>query len=201
MTEGVCMNGKRVGRLLAAVLALATATAGIATSLAVAQTGSSAPVRKCLSDAKAAPYLLANGYSRGGKLVGSTFCNDGATATATVAGKPYSFKGGVCFRQGDEFNVQIGTTVDFKRVKSDPPGFRVSDVAPGGVVKDGVWFGLTNAGKVIEWGFGDVKLKVGKGSAPKGTFSGVELKLVNGKLTKIPASGSFTCRRVLKVPS
>jgi hypothetical protein len=131
---------------------------------------------------------------------GTTWCNDGATATAKLAGKTYFFKGGVCYRDSDGFHVGIGTSIEGKRKKSDPPGFAINDFPPGGFVKDGAFFGLTKAGKVISWGFGDVKLKVTKTAAPKGSFSGVQPTLVAGTLERIPASGTFACKRVLKVP-
>ena len=187
--------------IFGSAVALAAGAAALMASVAVARTDATPAPGKCPAEpAKALSIQFAVGYYRGSKLIGTTFCHDGATGKATVGGKTYAFRDGVCFRQGDSMEVQIGTEVNFKRTKSDPPGFHVTDVQASQYVKDGAWFGLAKAGKVVEWGFGDVKLKVTKAAAPKGMFSGVEPKIVNGKLTKIPASGSFVCRRVLKLP-
>lgn len=185
-----------VRHLIGVLGALLVTAAGLA---ATGGAGISDAAAKC-GDPKTEPLGSIYGNNRG-----STGCNDGASAKATLGGKTYSFTGGVCWRETKSggFYVQIGTTFPGSRDRrtNDPSGFGVFDTSPGGFLKDRVYFGLTKAKKVISWSNSeDMKLKVSRGSAPKGTFSGVETRLVNGKLTKIPASGSFSCERVLKVP-
>jgi hypothetical protein len=191
------MNSKRFG----SAIAFAAAAAATVVSLAVAQDQSPPAPGKCPADpAKALSIQFAVGYYRGAKLVGMTFCHDGASAKATVQGKTYRFTDGVCFRQGDEFNVKIGTAMEFKRKKGDPPGFTAIDIPASKYFSDGVWFGLVKGGKAIDWGFGKVKMKTSRGSAPKGTFFGAAPTLIEGKLANVSVKGSFACSRVLKLP-
>jgi hypothetical protein len=127
---------------------------------------------------------------------GTSFCNDGATATATVAGTRLpTFRGGVCFSDSSGFNVGIGTSLQGKRRASDPAGFWLVDVKPGRFVKDSVHLAKRSA----SWGY-TVALKR-KGGRLRGSWSGTEPRLVGGQLTRIKASGTFTCKRVLKVPA
>ena len=106
----------------------------------------------------------------------------------------------MCWRDSAGFHVTVGTVVAGSRSNVDPSGFELSDVPPSKYVKDAVAFGVTKRGKFIHWSH-EVKLVVQAGREPKGSFSGVEPTLVNGKPTKIPAKENFTCKRVLKVPS
>jgi hypothetical protein len=131
-----------------------------------------------------------------GKSRGTSFCNDGAQATAIVAGKKLApFTGGVCWKNKEGVvQVGIGTMIGPKRIKSDPPGFVLIDVKPGGVIKDSVDLG--NA--TVSWGF-TVKVTYAAGKK-SGNWSGVEPRLVGGKLAHVPAGGTFTCKRILDAP-
>jgi hypothetical protein len=181
--------------LVVGVLVAGAAVAVLASSGAARSAAPAGMLLACPKDPRTAPIGRIYGASRG-----TTWCNDGATATATLAGKTHAFSGGVCFRDSVGLHVGIGTSIEGKRKASDPPGFALNDFPPGGIVKDGAYFGLTKAGKVVAWSWGDVKLTGGKGSAPKGSFSGVMPTLAGGKLTRVAAMGTFACKRVLQVP-
>jgi hypothetical protein len=132
---------------------------------------------------------------------GMTLCNDGATATAILAGEKYPFSGGVCWRDKTKsVFVEIGTLLNYRKA-GDPPGFDLVDTKSQ-FTTDTVEWGLTRNGKAISWGKYTVKLSItGYPDHPHGKFSGKEPKLVNGKLTYVPVSGWFNCKRVLNVPS
>ena len=130
---------------------------------------------------------------------GYTACNDGAVARAVVAGVTYRFSGGVCWKDSSlPLNVDIGTIVN-DRAKSDPGGFGIVDQKKG-PVSDSIGFGLTKAGKVLEFRGPVTLTSTGRASA---TFKGKVLQEVNGKVGSgtVPVSGSFTCKRVLVVPT
>jgi len=198
------MNGKRLGARFVITLGMPALAAGIVASLGGARDGANLPPPgACPAEpAKELSIKFAVSYTRGSTLAGATYCKDGATASKiTVNGRPVpDFKNGVCWRDSAGFHVTIGTVIAGSRKKVDPAGFELSDIPPNKYVKDAVAFGVTKAGKFIYWGH-EVKLVVKGGATPKGSFSGVEPTLVNGKLTKIPAKGSFSCKRILKVPS
>lgn len=198
------MNGKRLGTRFVIGLGLAALTAGIVASLGGARdVANLPPPGACPAEpAKELSIKFAVSYTRGSTLAGATYCKDGATATnITVSGKSVQdFKNGVCWRDSAGFHVTIGTVIVGSRKKVDPAGFSLNDLPRNRYVKDEVAFGVTKAGKFTYWSH-DAKIVVQGGAKPNGNFSGVEPTLVNGKLTKIPANGKFTCNRVLKVPS
>jgi hypothetical protein len=198
------MNGKRLVTRFALALGLVALAAGIVASLGGARDGANLPPPgKCPAEpAKELSIKFAVSYTRGSTLAGATYCKDGATATKiTVNGKPVpDFKNGVCWRDSSGFNITIGTVLAGGRKKVDPAGFHLTDIPSHKFLKDTVHFGVvTKAGKFISWGH-EVKLVVQGGAKPKGSFSGSQPTLVNGKLTMIPAQGRFTCKRILKVP-
>jgi hypothetical protein len=179
------------GRRYVAILSAAAVALTGATALAAAGQARDASARfACPKDTSREPVGRIYGNNRG-----STFCNDGASASATVGGRKLVFKGGVCFRDSTGLNVNIGTVFPGKRRRSDPKGFSLLDLKPGGFVKDTVNFGT----RTVDWG-APVKLKLKRGGR-SGTFSGTEPKLVNGELAYVKASGSFSCKRVLRVPA
>jgi hypothetical protein len=180
-----------IGRVVGLTVALLIAAATVAAAAGARDADVAA---KCGNPARES---LGSIY---GKNRGTTWCNDGASGTATLAGKTYAFKGGVCFRDSVGFHVGIGTIIPGGWKKGDPAGLGIDDLKPGGYAKDGAYFGWTRGGKLSTWDWGDVKIKGSKGASPRGTFSGVRPTLVGGKLTRIPARGTFTCKRVLKVP-
>jgi hypothetical protein len=141
----------------------------------------------CPSDPKTKPIGKIYGKNRG-----STFCNDGAKASAVVGKTKLSFTGGVCWKSRESFNVGIGTAIAGKRRKADPPGFWLQDFKPGGLVGD-----LVDLGKgTLTWR-GPVKV-----NRKQKTFSGKGVLLAGGKVTDTSASlkGSYACKRVLDAP-
>lgn len=198
------MNGNRLGARLVIALGGVALAAGIMASLGGAREGANLPPPgACPAEpARDLSFKFAVSYYRGSTPAGATYCKDGATATnITVNGKPVpDFKNGVCWRDSSGFKVTIGTVAVGSRKKVDPAGFALSDIPPSKYAKDQVAFGVTKGGTFIYWSH-EAKLVGTGGAKPKGSFSGAEPTLVNGKLSKIPMKGNFTCKRVLKVPS
>ena len=145
----------------------------------------------CPSDPRTQPLGKIYGKNRG-----TSFCNDGAKATAIVGTvkTKLSFTGGVCWKGSVGLNVAIGTLIPFERKAGEPPGFWLIDTKPGNILKDTV-----DAQRgTLTWN-GPVKLKQ-SASKKTGTFTGREPKLVKGKLTYVAITGSYTCRRILDAP-
>jgi hypothetical protein len=120
---------------------------------------------------------------------GTTFCNDGATATLIIRGNRTPLRGGVCWRNKKDLEIGIGTVVTNGPKKSDPAGLWLIDVKPSDRIGDT----LQHSKGTYDW-TGPVKVTLtGK---TKGTFASTAMGTrVNGKLT-----GSFTCKRVLYAP-
>lgn len=168
-----------------AVLSAAALSAALAGASSAQSTYS---VFACPSDPKTQPIGKIYGANRG-----STFCSDGASARVSVGSTKaiiIYLRNGVCWTSRQGFNVGIGTSIVGKRRQSDPEGLWLQDFKPGGFVKDSLGFGK---GKV-DWN-GPVRI-----NRAKRTFSGRAPKLVNGKLTYVSVSGSYTCRKVLDAP-
>jgi hypothetical protein len=163
------------------IVVFATAVAAALASVGSAQRVASSLA--CPPNPKTQPLGKIYGANRG-----TSFCNDGAKATALVRKVRINVTGGVCWKSKDSFNVGIGTVVAGRRKKSDPPGMWLIDVKPGNIVGDTVDLGKGT----IDW-TGPVKVKL---TGKTGTFNSTSLGTsVNGKLT-----GSFTCKRVLDAP-
>lgn len=146
----------------------------------------------CPKDPSTQPIGKSYGATRG-----ATYCNDGATATAiVVGGKPEpDIRGGVCWRDKSRTTyVNIGTEIPGKRRATDPPGFSLSDVKPGGFLKDTA----SVHRRTTAWS-GAVKI-TWNSDRKSGKWSGKSPKLVGGKLTYVQASGKFACKRFLEVP-
>jgi hypothetical protein len=172
------------------LLVIAAVVAGAASLTAIAGASEATATFACPKDTSREPIGRIYGANRG-----STFCNDGATATAIVGGTKLSFTGGVCWKDSASIlNVSIGTSIAGKRRATDPPGFWLIDQKPGGIVKDSAEFGKGST----SWGH-TVVIKY-KADRRSGTFSGTEPRLAGGKLTYVKASGTFACKRVLTVP-
>lgn len=121
---------------------------------------------------------------------GTTFCNDGASASATVGGKQLpKFTGGVCFTDSTGFNVEIGTSIVGKRKPRDPRGFELLDFKPGGLVKDSVHLGSGTT----SWGYAVKLTKTARGF--RGEWSGTQ-----PGIPRVAAHGTFTCVHILRVP-
>lgn len=176
-------------RLLIALVAALVAAVALASPGGAREAGASFA---CPGDTSRQPIGKIYGANRG-----STYCNDGATATATVAGKKLpSFVGGVCWRDKSRTTyVNIGMETSYKRRLSDPAGFSLSDVKPGGVLKDTVSLGRGT----LTWGSAPVKI-TWNANRRSGTWSGKWPTLAGGKLTYVGGSGTFACRRFLEVP-
>jgi hypothetical protein len=125
-----------------------------------------------------------------GKNRGTQFCNDHATATIRIAGRPtLKLKGGVCWKNRTNLEIGIGTLVINGRKKSDPSGLLITDNPPGDIIGDL----LDHSSGKYHW-TGPIKVKLA--GKTKGTFASTSAGTsVNGKLT-----GSFTCKRVLDAP-
>jgi hypothetical protein len=176
------------------VLIAAAAAAAVGSGLAgVSSAGIGGSAFACPSDPKTQPLGKIYGKNRG-----SSFCSDGASARASIGTTKaiiVNFKNGVCWKSRQGLNVAVGTIVVNDRKKSDPAGLWLQDYKPGGVVGDT----LSAQSGATEWS-GPVKITLTKGGK-SGTFSGKRPKLVNGKLTYIPISGTFTCKRILDAPN
>jgi hypothetical protein len=168
------------------LIAVATA-AGVLATAGFASTGNARDVRAafpCPPDPKTQPL----GKSAANRP-GFTFCNDGAKATAIVAGKKLTFTGGVCWKSKDGFSVGIGTELFGKRKKGDPPVFHLQDLSSG----LGSHTVLLAKGTVT-WSY-SVAI-----NRKKHTFAGKSPVMVGAKLTYVSLTGSYTCKRVLDAP-
>jgi hypothetical protein len=182
------INGR--SRRLVLLLLVALLVAGFAAAFGAARSTVLKPL-KC-PNPKTAPL----GMSLGTR--GYLACDDDATATAAIAGRltKYPFKNGVCWKDSTlRLNVDIGTVVNpGSRKKSDLPGFSLVIGAKGAFALPSAHVGVTKNGKIIE-GDGAVNVRVKWGPKPSGTFSPHKLSTSDGKI-----SGSFQCKRLLKVP-
>lgn len=133
-----------------------------------------------------------------GALGATAWCNDGATATAVVGGKPeLRFTGGVCWRDSTGFYVDIGTTPGGTRRSASPAGFEILDNKPRAFAKDSVHLGKDG---VIWDGAVVLKPKPGSGGK-KGNWAGSGYRRVGGKLIPTKGSGSFSCNHIFTVPA
>jgi hypothetical protein len=173
------------------VLVASAAAAAFAAVVAVGNAHQFSGSFACPPNPKTQPLGKIYGNNRG-----SSFCNDRARATAFIGKQrqKLTFAGGVCWKSKDAFSVGIGTAIAGKRLKADPPGFWLQDFKPRSYAKESVDLGKGT----VTWGH-SVKIKYAAGKK-SGTWSGTEPTLVKGKLTYIPAKGSFTCKRVLDAP-
>jgi hypothetical protein len=182
------INGR--GRRPVISLLLMLLLAAFATALGSAQGEAISPPR-CPN-----PKIAPLGTSLGTR--GYLACDDGATATATIAGKlaNYTFKKGVCWKDStSRLYVDIGMVINGTRKKSDLPGFQLLINAKGAFALPSAHVGVTKNGKIIE-GDGPVNVNVTWGAKPRGTFSPHKLATSGGRL-----SGSFRCQGLLRVPS
>ena len=127
---------------------------------------------------------------------GSTWCDDGATASVQVSVPPKSlaFTGGVCTqsKKNGSLYLQIGTRVSpaKNRKAKDPKGlFLNNPTASTGLDK---WLDIGTP--TLQWA--DNVTIAWKGL--KGTFSGKTGLWINDKYTIVKASGSFACKRIVK---
>ena len=122
---------------------------------------------------------------------GSTWCSDDATATTSLAGAR-QFSGGVCTSSSQGRYISIGTQIYSKRTPSDPAQLILLDHKAGTGNTDSLSIGKGS----IEW-LADVTIKWKAGSL-SGTFSGVDTQAKDGQEVKVPVSGSFKCKRIIK---
>lgn len=171
---------------LAVTAILGVALLGVAGLASAGNQRDGSAVFSCPPDPKTQPLGQIFGANRG-----STFCNSGATATAFVAVKRLTFSGGVCWTSKDGFNVGIGTSIAGKRKKTDPPGFWLQDFKSAGTFGQ---HSVDLAKGAVTWR-GGVKV-----NRTKKTFAGKTSVLVDGKLTYVSLTGSYTCGRILDAP-
>lgn len=178
------MRGTNLRRLVSTAVLSAAALGAI--GLASAGVTREAPSSFACPNPKLLPLGKIYGANRG-----TSYCNDGASATVVIAGKArLNLVGGVCWRNRTNLEVGIGTLITNAPKKSDPAGLLLTDNKPGDLLGD-----LLDLSKGTLGWTGPVKVKLtGK---TKGTFASTSAgTAVNGKLT-----GSFTCSRILDAPN
>jgi hypothetical protein len=121
---------------------------------------------------------------------GSTWCSDGATAKTSLArAKTFSSPTGICTSSSQGRYVSIGTQIYRERTARDPAQFILLDHKAN---EDSL-----NIGKgTIGW-VNSVKIKWKAGSL-SGSFSGVDVQAKDGREVRVPISGSFKCKRIIK---
>lgn len=132
------------------------------------------------------------GVHKFGSVQARTFCGPGS-ATATVGGKTFAFKGGNCVKTKKYLTINLGTIVLGQTSKKRPEyfGITVGKTPLGGTPapKDGTYSGDAVAFVHLNKGYGvggsSVTLTNGR---TRGTFTG---KTFSGQ---IPVSGSFRCK-------
>lgn len=189
------------------IVMLAAGAMGAATLAGGGAARDAAATFKCPANAAATPHTLWVKNYKGFR--GSTWCNDGATASVTIVSRLASnnkivgstklfFSGGLCTKSkqtGSRF-LQFGTRVSplDKRVPEDPPGLFVNDQTAASGADD---YGQIGKAK-IKWQE-NVKF-AWKAGTKSGTFSGNESQWDdNNERLLVKASGSFTCVRLVPV--
>ena len=153
----------------------------------------------CPKDPAAAATLWLKSYPPSGQRRGSTWCNDGATATLRLSASPRSakvpaslrFVGGFCTqsKRGDRY-VQVGTRISpaDSRKRTDPQGLHL--IKPR--TSTSPWLELGTP--TLTW----ENYAKTTWNGLRGTFSGTSDVFVGGAVRKVTVTGSFVCRRIVK---
>jgi hypothetical protein len=124
---------------------------------------------------------------------GSTWCSDGATARTSLAGaRKFSSPTGICTSSSQGRYVSIGTQIYRERTARDPAQLILLDHKAGSGNEDSLSIGKGT----IEW-LASVKIKW-KAGRRSGSFSGVDVQAKDGREVRVPISGSFKCKRIIK---
>ena len=183
---------------LVIALALTLATAAVLTAAGGARVTATAAFT-CPQNPAASPSTLwVKNY---GGYRGSTWCNDGATASVSLhADVPgvkipasLSFAGGLCTQTKDGSRyLQIGTRISpaSKRKPEDPKGLFLNK--PTTNMGGGKWLDIGTP--TFRWA---AKVTIGW-TGLKGNYSGTTGIWIGDKFTNVKATGTLACKRIVK---